>query len=226
MIIKSCTLDECINAEGTIVVIDVCRAFSTAAYAFASGVEKIILVGTVEEALDNQKQIPGSLTMGEVGGLKVEQFDLWNSPVEVSKLDLTGRTLIQRTSAGTQGMVRSLHADRLLAGSFVVAEATVCYLQRVNPEKITFVKTSTGDFPVGVEDAACADYMTTLLQGETPDPKPFIERAQDWKLSKQGNDANLVKLLLADLDLCLKINRFDFYMEAKHEDGLLVLRKV
>lgn len=226
MIIKSCTLDECINAEGTIVVIDVCRAFSTAAYAFASGVEKIILVGTVEEALDNQKQIPGSLTMGEVGGLKVEQFDLWNSPVEVSKLDLSGRTLIQRTSAGTQGMVRSLHADRLLAGSFVVAEATVCYLQRVNPEKITFVKTSTGDFPVGVEDAACADYMTTLLQGETPDPKPFIERAQDWKLSKQGNDANLVKLLLADLDLCLKINRFDFYMEAKHEDGLLVLRKV
>jgi 2-phosphosulfolactate phosphatase len=226
MIIKSCTLDECKNAEGTIIVIDVCRAFSTAAYAFASGVEKIILVGTVEEALEIQKQIPGSLTMGEVGGLKVAQFDLWNSPVEVSTLDLSGRTLIQRTSAGTQGMVRSLHADRLLAGSFVVARASIWFLQTLNPDKVTFVITSTGDFPTGVEDAACADYMSELLQGKTPDPKPFLQRAADWKLGLNSKDASLQKLLLADLDLCLMVNRFDFSMRAKQENSLLVLRRV
>jgi 2-phosphosulfolactate phosphatase len=223
MIIRTCTLEECGNADGIVVVIDVCRAFSTAAYAFASGAEKIILASSVEEALEIKKQTPGSLTMGEVGGLRVEQFDLWNSPVEVSRLDLSGKTLVQRTSAGTQGMVRSLHAERLLAGSFVVAGATIRFLQNLNPERVTFVITSSGEFPVGVEDKACADYMSDLLIGETPDPGPYLERARDWRLGKEGKDPNLVKLLLADLELCLDIDHFDFIMEAKQENGLLIM---
>ena len=45
------TNDTCHTADGLVVVIDVLRAFSTAAYALAAGAESITLVGGAEEAL-------------------------------------------------------------------------------------------------------------------------------------------------------------------------------
>jgi 2-phosphosulfolactate phosphatase len=64
------------DAMGPVVAIDVLRAFSTAAYAFAAGAQTIALVGTVEEAFTLKKQIPDALIMGEVEGLPVKGFDL------------------------------------------------------------------------------------------------------------------------------------------------------
>src|SRR5688500_227387 len=53
------------EAEGVIIIIDVFRAFTTAAVAFARGVEKIILVAEVAEALALRAQGKGQLCMGE-----------------------------------------------------------------------------------------------------------------------------------------------------------------
>lgn len=39
------------SATGDVVIIDVVRAFTTAAYAFAAGIEEIVLVATVEPGL-------------------------------------------------------------------------------------------------------------------------------------------------------------------------------
>src|SRR5512141_2433613 len=114
-------LETCHAATGTIIVIDVIRAFTNAAYAFARGAKEIYPVGTVEEALRLKAEIPNSLACGEVGGLPPEGFDFGNSPTQTNTLDLNGRLIIQRTSAGTQGIVRSLHAETLLAASLVVA---------------------------------------------------------------------------------------------------------
>ena len=45
-------------------MIDVLRAFSTAAYAFTAGVEDIRLVSTVEEAFSMKEEINHAMTMG------------------------------------------------------------------------------------------------------------------------------------------------------------------
>ena len=124
MEIKFASLESCGAATDTVVAIDVCRAFTTAAYAFAAGAREIILVGEVEEALALRERMPGALVMGEVGGLPVEGFDFGNSPNELLGVDLADRCMIQRTSAGTQGVVRSKRARTLLASSFVCAGAT------------------------------------------------------------------------------------------------------
>ena len=50
------------TAEGVVVVIDVFRAFTTAAVAFSRGVEKIIMVAEVEEALRLKEQGAGDRT--------------------------------------------------------------------------------------------------------------------------------------------------------------------
>ncbi len=95
---------------GPVVVIDVIRAFTTAAYAFGAGAEAIYLVGSVEEALAFTTRHTGALAMGEDRGRRPAGFDFPNSPVAVSRTDLSGRTMVQRTSAGTQGVIAATRA--------------------------------------------------------------------------------------------------------------------
>ena len=82
------------------------RAFTTAAYAFGAGAAEIYLVGDVDAALAFKAAHPGSLAMGEDRGLRPDGFDFPNSPAMVRDADLSGRTLVQRTSAGTRGVGR------------------------------------------------------------------------------------------------------------------------
>ena len=88
-------------ARGLVVVIDVLRAFTTAAYAFAGGATKILLVRTVEEALALRELVPDALLIGEVGGRLIPGLDLNNSPSVMAATEVAGRPLIQRTGAGT-----------------------------------------------------------------------------------------------------------------------------
>lgn len=225
MRIQQATLETCDQATGTVVAIDVIRAFTTAAFAFAAGARDIVLVGEVEAALALRERLPGSLVMGEVGGQQPEGFDFGNSPSALIGLDLSGRRLIQRTSAGTQGVVRSTRAEALMASSFVCASATVRYLRHQAPESVTFVVTGTGVYQDGDEDVACADYLTALLRGQSPDVAPYLDRVRG---SRDGQF--FLRLAssfpMGDMDCCLSVDRFDFAMVIERRDGLLVMRAV
>ncbi len=70
---------------GSVVVVDVLRAFSTAAYAFAAGARHVYLVGTVAEALAFKAANPGTLAMGEEHGRRPDGFDFANSPAQVAR---------------------------------------------------------------------------------------------------------------------------------------------
>ncbi len=54
------------RAAGTVAVIDVFRAFTTAAVTLANGASRIIMVGSVEEALALRDGGIGQVCMGEV----------------------------------------------------------------------------------------------------------------------------------------------------------------
>src|SRR5512143_1832542 len=156
-------LSTCQTATGLVIVIDVIRAFTSAAFTFDRGAQRIIPVSTVEEALDLKRRTPGALACGEVRGLPPPGFDFGNSPTQVLALDLSGRTVIQRTTAGTQGVVGSILAERMVVASFVVAGATVGYVQSLAPETVTFVLTGR-HVGGGDEDAALADYLEASLR--------------------------------------------------------------
>jgi 2-phosphosulfolactate phosphatase len=244
---KRLTLRDCAQAAGTVVVIDVVRAFTTAAFAFAAGVREIVLTDGVEEAFALRARLGDVLLMGEVGGEPIEGFDLGNSPsaltegaLVASDLDLTGRRLVQRTSAGTKGVVlASAGADVLLAGSLVVGHATACSLRRLAPEQVTFVITGAhGRGPLdGDEDAAGADYIEALLMqpdtgaarsetGRSVDPAPYVQRVRDSFAGRLFGRPEYPHLAAADIDLCTQVDRFDFCLRVEREDGLLMLRPV
>jgi len=214
-------LETCHEATGVVVVIDVIRAFTNAAFAFSRGAKQIYPVSTVEEALQFKTTDPGWLICGEVDAVPPEGFDFGNSPTQTSKLDLAGRTLVQRTGAGTQGIVRSVRAETMLAASLVVAAATVSAIQKLSPETVTFVITGHGD-----EDLACAEYLEALLKGEQADPAPCTERVLRSRDELMQLNPDFPAFPRTDLDYCAQIDAFDFVMPVSKENGRHVMRAV
>lgn len=218
------------GARGVVVVIDVVRAFTTAAFAFAAGAQRVILAGTVEQALALRERYPGSLVMGEVGGLPVPGFDLWNSPAQFQGLDLTGRTLIQRTTAGTQGVVLATQAERLLTASFVVAGATARVLAALRPAEVAFIVTGVREENPGSgsEDVACAEYLSALLNGEQPDPADYLKWLATRGTRIEGAIEEQINQFMDDLKLCAAVDRFDFVMEVRRigQDFIMERRDV
>src|ERR1700722_14672195 len=96
---------ECSQAKGLCVIIDVLRAFTTAAFAFAAGAKEIIFVGSPEEAFKKYQNDNSLTLMGEVQGKHIEGFHFGNSPADIENISLSGRRLVQRTSEGTQGVI-------------------------------------------------------------------------------------------------------------------------
>jgi 2-phosphosulfolactate phosphatase len=218
-------IGDCHTAKGVVIVIDVLRAFSTAAYAFSRGAKQIFLVSTVEEALALKSTLPNAKAMGEVGGLRPEGFDFGNSPTYIDEADLSGVTMIHRTSAGTQGVVRSQGAGVMLAASFVVASATARYVSRLAAPEVTFVITGRS-YNGGDEDLACAEYLEELFKDNQPDGQPFIKRVMESKDAFPHLDPAQRDFPLSDLEYCSRIDNFDFAMPVTRENDRFILRTV
>jgi 2-phosphosulfolactate phosphatase len=219
-------LETCHEATGVVVVIDVLRAFTNAAFAFSCGAKEMYPVSGVEEALQLKTKLADSLVCGEEGGLPPEGFDFGNSPTQTKELDLTGKVIVQRTGAGTQGIVRSVKAETMLAASLVVAKATATYIQKLNPVSVTFVVTGQYAHGHGDEDLACAEYLEFLLKGTEPDPAPFIERVVRSRDAVKHLDPGIPEFPRSDLDHCASIDTFDFAMLVTKENGHYVMRAV
>lgn len=217
------TLETCENAIGTVVVIDVLRAFSTAAYAFHRGVEDIRLVSTIDEAHKLKERYPDSLLMGEAEGLPIHGFDFGNSPAQFDELDLEGVHLIQRTTSGTQGVVRSSMAEELLAASFCNARKTSEYIKSSMLSEVTFVITGVRPGGWGDEDSACADYIQSLVEGFNPDPAPYLTRVKESTPGQLFLDPKNYDYPLEDLEYSLNVNKFDFIMPVSRKNGDLLM---
>lgn len=209
-------------AEGTVVIIDVFRAFTTAAIAFMHGARRIIMVETPEQALVLREQGRGALCIGERGGAKPLGFDFPNSPTALERADLTGKVLVQTTSNGTAGLNAAVRAERLYAGAFVTAEATVQSIMRAKPSLVTLVAMGRADGMRADEDELCSLYLRSRLQGRQPDrralgallaglpppPNPDLVASGDYPVS--------------DRTIACEIDRAPFAIAVRSEDGLLI----
>jgi len=209
-------------AEGTVVIIDVFRAFTTAAVAFARGARRIIMVETLEQALALRRDGRGDLCIGERGGAKPPGFDFPNSPTALDSADVVGKVLIQTTSNGTAGLNAAARSERLYAGAFVTAEATVQSILRAKPALVTLVAIGRADGTRADEDELCALYLRSRLEGRRPDPRALsallvgLSPPADPKLVASGDYP------LSDRTIACEIDRVSFAIAVRLEDGLLM----
>lgn len=203
------------DATGTAVIIDVFRAFTTAAFAIAAGAREVVLVADHEQALALKAADPTVFLTGEIGGRPIPGFDLGNSPSHIVGLDLRGRRVVQRTSAGTQGVVAAAAADEIVLGSLVIAGATARYL--ADRDLVSLVATDI-ERSDAREDEICAAYLeAVLLHGAAPPPViALVDHPEGWPEWFPRRDA----------ELACELDRFAFALPVTREAGLLVARPV
>ena len=212
------------EAEGTAIVIDVYRAFTTAAVAFSRGAREIVLVAEVREALGLRSRGLGDLCIGEVDGIRPDGFDFGNSPFEMSQADVAGKTLIQSTRAGTVGVAAARNADQIYVGSLVIAEATVKAVLRHSPDLVSIVAMGANAKGRTDEDEQCALYMRNLLQGRRPDHDAVRSLVMAGSTSLKFDDPSLPHFHPKDREIALQIDTFPFAIKVERENGLLVAR--
>ena len=206
-------LDGARTATGTVVVIDVFRAFTTAAYAFAAGLSEIELVSSVEEAL----AVPG-FRMGEVGGRLIPGFDHNNSPSQLIGRKLEGLG-VQRTGAGTRCVMAATGASELWLASLVVASATARAL--AGHDRVTLVASGRPD--EGEEDVACAEWISAALKGIRPATEPVIAAVLNSRAAEKHASGDL-DLPLEDLPCVTAFDAFPFAMRAERREGRVFAR--
>ncbi len=215
------------QARGLAVIIDVFRAFSTACYAVRNGAAEIIPVGDVDLAYRLKKDHPNYVLMGERKGKILPGFDYGNSPTEIQAVDFSGRTVIQTTSAGTQGFANATDADELISGSFVNADAIVSYIRSRSPETVSLVCMGTWAVRQADEDKLCAEYIAGRLEHKKFDKNDIRDRLKDSKPAQIFFDPALDWAPETDFDFCLNIGLCDFVLRAEPmQNGLVALKPV
>jgi len=216
------------EARGTVVIIDVFRAFSLECYLYEMGASLVRPVGSLEEAWALKERFPDAVLVGERKGIRCEGFDFGNSPSQLRKEDIEGRLVIHTTSAGTQGIVHACGADEVITGSVVNARAIARYIlekEKRAPEtvhEVSLVAMGLSAKERTDEDELCAEYIRNLLSGkEMPDLAARLSALRNTS-GKRFFDPKLQEHFpKEDFALCTAHDSFPFVLRiGKDEWGL------
>ena len=141
--------------DHAVVVIDVLRATTTIAFALAAGASEVIPCLEVDDARQLAAKYPAGTVLlgGERLGVRIEGFDLGNSPTEYTTDKVAKKTIIFTTTNGTRAMERCRQARRVLLGALVNRRAIAAALAQETNVDIVCAGTR-GE--VGLDDALTA----------------------------------------------------------------------
>jgi len=207
-------------ATGLTVIIDVFRAFTVETYLMRNNAERIIPVGDIQTAFDYKIQHPDTTILcGEREGIMIEGFDFGNSPSQLEGVDLTGKTVIHTTSAGTQGIANAMNADEIIGGSLVNARAIAEYIKQSNPETVSLVCMGLNAKVQTEEDNLCARYIKSLLE---ENPIPDMEKRMDdlrYTTGAKFFDESRPEFPERDFFLSIALNSCGFVLRLKKNPG-------
>ena len=214
------------GARGLTVVIDVFRAFSVAAYAFARGARTIVPVADVDHARELKRLHPDWLLIGERHARPLPGFDAGNSPTELERLDLRGRTLIHTTHSGTQGLTAATRADEVITGALVNAGAIVRYIRSRAPAVVTLVRMGHEARERCAEDDLCAQLLQQRLAGEQPSVADVANRLRGAPSAQKFFDPACDWAPQRDFELCTQVDAVDFALRLERDESLPRLQRI
>jgi 2-phosphosulfolactate phosphatase len=215
------------------VVIDVLRACTTVAHALAAEALGVIPVGSVEDATRLAATLDRETTLlcGERGSRPIDGFHLGNSPAEMTREAVAGRTIVLATTNGARALAALHSAKECIAGSLTTLGACVAHAAAF--ERITIVCAgSDGHF--AREDFFCAGCLAAEIErgrsGLRLDDGARTAVELAWRnrdrpeelLADSDHGRELLELGFGrDLALAAEIDRFPFVPVLR--DGRLVV---
>ncbi len=151
--------------DRTGVVIDVIRSATTVTTAIRNGARAVVPAASTEEALRIANSIGRDqvLLAGERHGVRIEGFDLGNSPAEFSSDVVGDRTLIMATTNGTRALLALAGARMVFIAAFVNLGAVA---RRIVAAENPLVVCAGREGMVSVDDALCAGHLVEAWLNE------------------------------------------------------------
>jgi 2-phosphosulfolactate phosphatase len=157
-----------VRPADTAVVIDVLRATSTITLALASGYERVLVAGSIDEA--KALRADGRVLAGELRCARAPGFDLGNSPEET--LEPRGAELVLATTNGAPAIIGSAAvAGEVLAACLLNLAAVAA---QIGEGDVLLVCAGT-DGRVSIEDVYLAGRISALLEGPRTDAAHVAE---------------------------------------------------
>ncbi len=169
--------------DKTAVVIDVLRCTTCISAALAAGARGVIPTEGPGEAVEMWTRIGSDMAVlaGERQGVRIENFQLGNSPSEFSAEAVGGKYVVMTTTNGTEAFLKATGAALTLSCSLTNISKVADRVAREGRDLVIFCAGRSGQF--SIEDTICGGMLLHLL-------------ATDKKIKLTLNDAGSLAMLL------------------------------
>lgn len=155
-------------ADTTVLVVDVLRASTTMITAFTNGCVAIVPVPDPFEARLRARVVGDAVLLaGERRGEPIPGFDIGNSPMEMTRERVAGRTILFTTSNGTRALLAARPARAVGVAGLVNLGAAAAWA--LGQGRGVTVLCSGERGRISLEDHVCAGLLVDRLLGEAPD---------------------------------------------------------
>lgn len=216
------------NVENKIVVvIDILRATTSICVAFKTGVSKILPVATPDEA--KLFKDFDFVIAAERNAVKLDGFDMGNSPFEFENPLLKDKSIALTTTNGTKAikMAKEMGAAQILIGAFVNIDAVANYIQSSKQSVILLCAGWKDKF--NIEDTLYAGALVERLQNHcnidcdsAQAALTLFESVKDHLydyvcLSSHARRFKLLHTNTDDIEFCLQFNTMDLVPKLQGE---------
>jgi len=178
-----------------VVIIDVLRASSTIVSALANGCRGFIPILSPDKAKKKAQEFEKERVLlgGEREGIKIEGFDLGNSPREYKREVVKDKTIIFSTTNGVKTLEMVKGAHRIIIGSFLNLQAVCNYCANYTGDILIICAGKEGRF--SLEDAACAGMIINSLREVSLGGHQEVDANLTAQLLYKKFDNNILEIL-------------------------------
>jgi 2-phosphosulfolactate phosphatase len=150
----------------TVVVVDVLRSSTSVCAALIAGAKGIIPTEGPGEAGEMRMKLGADNTVlaGERNGVRIENFELGNSPSEFTEKAVSGKFVIMTTTNGISMFKKTGKAELVFSGGLVNASKVVEKVAQADKDLVIACSGSQGNF--SIEDTLCGGLLIDLLNSK------------------------------------------------------------
>lgn len=204
------------------VVIDMFRATSVIVTALSNGCKEVIPYLTIEETLEHAKNLNREdyILGGERSAVKIDGFDLSNSPLEYTEAVIKNKIVLMTTTNGTRTLTKSTSAKRILIAAMINAKSVAKELLKINEDIVIINAGTNGNF--SMDDYICGGYIinemlkhdkdleltdiaktANMIYEENPDIISYVKHATHYSVMKSLKLDDDIKYCTAKSIVCI-----------------------